>query len=881
MSRKIFRAALFYLLVLSLDAKKSRRVKTTKPEDDSSPQPSVVSYSTFGFNDVGSYDGFVPSSPDFATYLSSNVNNQDSPPPRLYGPAFPSSLESSGFGNMESQPQDGTFSSGDDNNAQPSILQYSSASYFNADNNNDQGQNGSPEEKYRRIVDEESNSPVYGTKLGGKNKHRLLNPFNETGAFDVYSNGNSHPSETRYSNFKVTETTHDTKPVSYGETASSHQNIYNYAPTYPPTEADEVNPSSNNTYSFNFPKVIDFTKYKQYYPTAVENKFPTATFQPVTTKQKDVKQHNNYDGHNTNNYDSHSNNNYESHGNNYNYGNHNNNFDVHSSNKNYESHSSVNYPSQPFKNTYEVKEEDQESDLPKPTSYTSNAYSNNFVSYTSPKSSLKDTKPDYDYKDKVKPTPPWSYNNTIKNWRNPVKGYEYSTDYSNMSFKYDTSVPEKEKHTRKKPFHSYTDELTPASSNVVDLSDYKFPETDYSNFKKIPGVKAHYEDDDYSSLQSKHKDLFKSDDYINQFKNLYSNNNAPSTSSLWGNVYKGPEFTSLKYPSINSHFSDEITSDVVHIKPGLKNKQKNRFSHNKYSDSKPSEWSFQNKYRPYKANKPNDWTKDVSLTRFKSEEDLLGLRTHDTSHPSYIPSYKPFNDVSDEFDYKKLVEKWRQSYLKSKYKESFRDFETYASDAKPVHVPIPKPYAIEVPRPVIVPVPEPYPVRVPIPKPVAVPIIKEINVQIEKPVPYPVYKKIPYPVEKPVPVPVEKQVPVPVVKPYPVAVPHIRPVFHHTRPHDELEEAGTDDEEDYLPRPDGYRTSKKVPFSKRPKSPRYRDRPRRPQRAPYYDRNRRQWPDRRPTRRPLELRPSPFRSPYDDEFQRSDYYLHCQRTRLC
>lgn len=664
MTNKIFRVALIGLLIsTTANAKKTRRIKP-KPDEDTSPKPSVVSYSTFGFNDVGSYDGFVPSSPDYVNYLSNA--NQDSTPTRLYAPAFPSSLGTSGF---ESQTQEGqTTGTAEDNNAQPSILQYNSASYYNPinlDHNEDNEQNGSPEEKYKRIVDEESNSPIYGTKLGrNKNKHKYLNQFNDTASFNVYSSGPSSPSENKYLNFKETESTHENKPTSYGESTNTIRNIYNYAPTYPPIEINDevVKPTSNNTISFNFPKVIDFTKYTQYYPSELEQKplqQPLA-FQSVTKKKK-------YE--NKQNMDS----------------------EVKSS--------SFNYPSHTYQNSYKVTEEDQEKEDQRPSLY--HDYSNNFISYTTPKSSPKGGKLNTEFKDKVKHNP-WDsniqissnyYNSSNKNWRNPIKSYEYSTDYSNMSFKLDTS-------TLKTPSNSHFDVQASASNNLELYNN--FPATDYTGFKKIPGVKAHYEDD-YSSIQSKYKDLFKSDDHIKQFKNLYGNS-APTTSSVWGNV-KEPDFLTHQHHSISSPFGDddkhhslsypfkgdEFSNDIVHIP---KKPHSHTFSSSKYSDRKPTEWLYQSNPRPQKPNKPNDWTKDVSLTRFKSEEDLLGLRTHDTSHPSYLPSYKPVNDEFDEFDYMKLVEKWKQSYLKTKYKDALRDFETYASDAKPVHVPIPKPYAV-------------------------------------------------------------------------------------------------------------------------------------------------------------------------------------------
>ncbi|VVC97245.1 unnamed protein product [Leptidea sinapis] len=112
---------------------------------------------------------------------------------------------------------------------------------------------------------------------------------------------------------------------------------------------------------------------------------------------------------------------------------------------------------------------------------------------------------------------------------------------------------------------------------------------------------------------------------------------------------------------------------------------------------------------------------------------------------------------------------------------------------------------IEVPHPVIVPVLQPYPVRVPIPKPVPVPVVRELTVPIEKIVPYPVFKKVPYQIEKPV------AVHVPVMKPYPVKVPQVRPLFHHTKSHDERD-PDYDEDDDYLPRPEN---SRRIPTPKK------------------------------------------------------------------
>lgn len=47
----------------------------------------------------------------------------------------------------------------------------------------------------------------------------------------------------------------------------------------------------------------------------------------------------------------------------------------------------------------------------------------------------------------------------------------------------------------------------------------------------------------------------------------------------------------------------------------------------------------------------------------------------------------------------------------------------------------------------------------------------------------------------------------PVMKPYPVHIPQIRPVFHHTKPHDDNDLES--DEDEYSPRPDSKRPTYK------------------------------------------------------------------------
>ncbi|CAH2075378.1 unnamed protein product, partial [Iphiclides podalirius] len=110
----MYSRVVFVLVALSivLDATDGRRQKKTdqqpKDEENPAPQPSVLTYSTFGFNDVGSYDGFVPTSPD----LTSHLNKYKETSEKLYAPAFPSAPDND-F-SSSSQPLNGEpFATGD------------------------------------------------------------------------------------------------------------------------------------------------------------------------------------------------------------------------------------------------------------------------------------------------------------------------------------------------------------------------------------------------------------------------------------------------------------------------------------------------------------------------------------------------------------------------------------------------------------------------------------------------------------------------------------------------------------------------------------------------------------------------------------------------
>lgn len=646
----------FFIAVLiaahSTDGKKSRRNRRPTNEEDTTPQPSVVSYSTFGFNDVGSYNGFVPTSPDYASYLSDNQESTT----RLYAPAFPSAGDSdSGFNNNFGSPLEGApFGNSDDSEPQSSMVHYaqSSVNFFNTpsfDEHN--GPNKNFNEPNRQSEDDPTGL-VYGTKLSSKNK-KNMNLFNHT-EFNVYSSGPLANANDLASRFVMPgiQSTHEEKNP-YGESGTHDQNIHSYAQNYPSSDVEEfVKPAPSNPHNaLKFPRVVDFTKFKDYYPTEIDNKYQVASYSAILNTQNE----------------------------------NNNMF----SNNNEDQSNKYIQPTPTLKDNTSFKtqfrDEDSEKESTKQSSYQNQDYRPNFISSAPMKQNYKGPNYNLDYKDNFKNK--WNQanysNNEAQATKMSMKGYEYSTDYSNTSFKYDFEPD-------KKPFNNNFDELTPASSNIVDLTSYNFPVNDFSNFKKFPESKYPFDDDFGTHLGKENK--YKNDEFINQFKNLYTT----TPESQWGNAYKANEYA-YKYRTKKPQFEENVSSDVVHIPKRPSNYHK--FNYGKNHESKPSEYPKQRPYKSNKFEKPKDWNKEVFNTRFKSEEDLLGLRNHDTSHPSYIPSHRPSNnDLDDESDYKKLVEKWRQSYLKSKYKDAYRDYESYASEAKPLHVPIPKPYPVSEPE---------------------------------------------------------------------------------------------------------------------------------------------------------------------------------------
>ncbi|XP_047507380.1 probable cyclin-dependent serine/threonine-protein kinase DDB_G0292550 isoform X1 [Pieris napi] len=828
---KLIRVTLLTIAVFHhADCKRTKSKKLTSDTEESTPQPSVLTYSNFGFNDVGPYDGFVPTSPDYATLLSNNKESST----RLYAPAFPTNLDSSGFSESYGSSPGQSLPSDEQLQTSMSKYQTSNLNYFTSpsfDNLNDPNKFISDSSIYEQS-DSDSNSPIYGAKLNypkQKSKIREYNP-----EYNVSRDEISNINADAYTRNQDTYIQSDNKQV-HGDL-----NLNNYPPPYQSsfpkyTTTTVVPPEYENTNiktpesasAIKFPRVIDFTNMNAYFSKNVNNNDNINTRYQNTPL--DINQYS------TNNDDkvfSNANNNF------------NNDFDKNAKPLPHLKYNGFNLNSDAQKN---------EKDIAKLNYLANQEFSQN---YFNNKNKLKGK---YSFSnDKLRK--PWDYSNKDENGKKSPIRYEYTTNHTASSSKYGNPF--------KRPFNNSIDEISPASSNL-DFYNYQHPDTEFGNIKTNPFLKSPFEDSDNHDFSIHFADKFKPlNEYQSSLKNSYTT--PPTITSHWGNLFKPTEFSSHKTNFRKPVFQEEH-DDIVHIpKRPSSGKYGTHLESNSFGD-----WAH--RFKPHGYKNQYEWPKESN--RYTSEEDLLDLRNHDLTHSSHPPFRPGFNDSPEDFDYKKLVDKWKQSYLKSKYKDSVREYETYASETKPIHVPVPKPYPIEVPHPVIVPVPQPYPVHVPVPKPVAIPVIREITVPIEKPVPYPVYKKVPYPVEKPVPVPVEKQVHVPIMKPYPVAVPQVRPLFHHTRPHDERDPDLEDDEE-YQTRPE---SSKRIPNLKRPKNK--RPPPRRPSRMTYHDRDRRRGPQRRPPSRDQRYRHTHSeRRPYRHQDEYEEYepeYLYCKRTGNC
>ncbi|CAG4938002.1 unnamed protein product [Colias eurytheme] len=829
---KLILVSIAIAILNDVDCKRTKSKKLSETEE-STPQPSVLTYSNFGFNDVGSYDGFVPSSPDYTSFVHGSKQESST---RLYAPAFPSTLDSTGFDANYGSAADGQSPQNPGEELQASMSKYEpvSLNFFTSpsfDGNNPYNYKANPETTYDQN-EGEKNSPIYGAKLSTKFRSK---PFSEFKSSENNKSTDGNPLNINTDAYRMQDSyiSPDNKQF-YGDlNNNNYPSFYKFTTTtILPPEYDHMLQSPVTASGIKFPKVIDFTNLNPYNQNGFNaNGYPGTDF---------------YSGlSNT-------------------YENINNNGNMNQIPNDVNKNTKTAPASSKYKTYFKDDQMQSEKEVMKFNYAANQEFSQN---YFNNKNKLKGKFTLNNNKINKKP---WDYNSKaeeVKKSKSPLR-YEYSTNHSHTNFQYD--------YPSKRPFNSSIDELAPASSNL-DFYNYQHPDIDFGNSPLFPTFKNPLGDFDTNDFSTNYVEKVKSfDDYQNSFKNVYTT--VPTVSSHWGNFLKPTEFSTYK-DHIRKPQHHEENDEVVHIpkKPPTDNIYGTQYESNSFN----SDWAQNYKPQPNNYKLQFDWHKDNN--RYKSEEDLLGLRNHDLRHSSHPPLRPSYDESAEVGQYKKLVDKWRQSYLKSKQKDTFREHETYASETKPIHVPVPKPYPIEIPHPVIVPVPQPYPIHVPVPKPVAVPVIRELTVPIEKPVPYPVYKKVPYPIEKPVPVPVEKQVHVPIMKPYPVTVPQVRPLFHHSRPHDERE-SDFDDEDEYQPRPE---SSKRVPNVKRPKNTRHQ--PRRPNRMTHQEREKKRSPARRPPPREQKRNRHPYpehrRPPYRhhedyDEYEPSEY-VHCKRTGRC
>ncbi|XP_041976709.1 uncharacterized protein LOC121731371 isoform X2 [Aricia agestis] len=748
--------------------KRTRKSKYAAEEaQESTPQPSVLTYSTFGFNDVGSYNGFLPTSPDYASYLDRTRDHNT----RLYAPAFPSAADS-GFGSNEPITAEG-----------PNVPNFqSSMSFFTSPSADFKGKNANEGGVYGQTDDD----LAYGAKLS-KSKNKPLTDVNNTG-INIYGSVASSIAESEASNernpFRPHAQASSDPKLSPGETSDVPPNVFRQP--YHSYEVHEYEkPTSTSNPPYKFPKVVDFTKYKQNYPTSVDNKYVDMSHKPINLDAM----------------------------------------------VNGDENSNINTYSQPatsqmYQSRYEYKDPQAENEGPKFSTFQYQNPTDNSIHV----GQTKQTKTNTEYKDKVKSRPLHLQfsNDDRKKFKN-MKGYEYSTNHSTTSFKFDYG-------SSRPNFNSSVDEISPASSNL-GFTSYQLPENPYNDLAKAPSIKNYYDPESSKGLSFYREKPVVEETYeyknpfpvqrpklveeaTYDFKSPFTDGTVPTSSSHWGNIFKETGFSIPKtHPWKQQNTHEDI--DIVHIP-----KKHENHKYVKQYENNPSEWSY-NSYRPLKSNyRPQvDWSDNYS-TRYRNEEELLGLRNHDSLQSNNLPNYKPsYNDFEDEVDYRKLVEKWRQNYIRTKHKEALREYEPYASDSKSVHVPTTKPYPVHVP----------------------------------------------------------------VMKPYPVTIPQIKPVFHHSKSQDDDddEDYPPRDKKPYYKKSKNHRSRPRpTPPPRRPSRMTYERSKRRPysrpssssdHRRPSRDQGHR---DHRDQRDHYRDRPHRYHEDFE-EYDDSDYALYCKRTGKC
>lgn len=648
--KTLFLVIIFGLFIFSgvINCKRIKKLKLQKEDpDNTTPRPDVVTYSSFGYNDVGgsAYEGFVPSSPDYASFLSSF--NQETTT-RLYAPAFPTALDNMGsqsFNNYESPAQEGEMYNSLDGQSGTANMQFQDNSFINEPSFSETSN------IHYSHDDEDGSVPVYGTKLSSKNRNLIFNQYNASK--NIYETEPSNSYTDNIASYQGVSNIIATEPSGGALNTDDKkiQNIYEYAPTYPPTNYNSEYETKPNNNELTYAKVVDFTKYKIPYPTELEQKYT-----PEITKSLEVYTHNK---------------------------------NPHSSDNMYPSSFRPQYDQGTEKSKSKYKDSSSFT-IKKPFNFQESTY--NQIDLSHPKYESMN-----EFKDKVKDKVIKATNNNDIEY----PSFKYSFRDSNTHYNIDNFTEFQTNDDDLTNANNQFDIIDSASTNMIDLTNYKFPKGTYSYFKDHNFQQSYGNPNEWNNVEASNNNLH------NPHKPKKSNiqSNVPATTSYWGNSYR-PYSTP---PTFKNNYRkpqgfDEDIDNVVHIPK--KNQNNKYFKYHEPSTSKLyTDWKMNIKSNSFKfgIGKPIDeWNKEVS-TRFKSEEDLLGLRNQDTSHPSYLPTFK-FNNEADEypkyasnFDYKTTIEKWRQSYLKSKNKyKRWKDHDTegMGSDSEPIHVPIPKPYPV-------------------------------------------------------------------------------------------------------------------------------------------------------------------------------------------
>ncbi|XP_045534262.1 GATA zinc finger domain-containing protein 14-like isoform X2 [Papilio machaon] len=637
-SRIIIIALLVLLVQQNVDARKQRKTKQPTETESPVPQPSVLTYSTFGFNDVASRDGFVPTSPEYSNYHNKYKESSE----KLYAPAFPSAPDPDFTSN--SQSLNGEPFTNTEGGQQSNMVQFNPTSFYRSSNvKSEDTVNKNSDGDYNR-GSENNNNPVYGTKISYNNRNISFNGYNNSEIVNSESYNNY-----KYSNFDDSHYYSDNKPL-HGGSVNSNQNLYDYT-TYPTQEVENSMKAApvNSQGSLNFPKVLEFTNPKHYDTLETENKYTPVMSKPLDTFNSLANSGSN------------------------------------GMLSSYEDKANKHIKMSPgFKNVLNNNVDTVSKEIPTTYQSFANKYSNS-------KYNAKSKKLNYDYKDVGKNKPWTSDNNDKKHSNNNLKGYEYANNFSSTSFKFDDNE-------HKTKYNSNTDELISLSSNNIGYSNYHLPQYDHTNIKPTPGIKHLYTDIRDALPKNNGNSYSPSEDYLNKFKNLYGT--VPMSSTNWGSIFKNTDYSSYKTHNYKPTQETEENYDYVHIP-----KRPNNYRFEKDSDSVLRDWSAYSKKHNTFSPHNNEWNKEKYNNRFKSEEDLLGLRNHDTSHPSYLPTFQYHGNEDSDESFKEAVEKWREDYIKTKYRDN-PNYDYEASEAKHVHsvnpyqvpVPVVKPYPVAVPQ---------------------------------------------------------------------------------------------------------------------------------------------------------------------------------------